>query len=160
MALSIRQATVDDLIQMQTANLWCLPENYQMKYYLYHVLSWPQLLFVAEDHKGGKGRKRGLVCVCHCRGRATGAPVRIGADEAFLLFLLFRLNSLWYDHAACCTACVVMTKTDQPVIHASRSISARVPELSAEAPLADVLCYHVVPGPGIIILFNIRLVLF
>eukprot|EP00752_Nemacystus_decipiens_P009814 g8758.t1 len=52
MALSIRQATVDDLIQMQTANLWCLPENYQMKYYLYHVLSWPQLLFVAEDHKG------------------------------------------------------------------------------------------------------------
>lgn len=52
MALSIRQATVDDLIQMQRANLWCLPENYQMKYYLYHVLSWPQLLFVAEDHKG------------------------------------------------------------------------------------------------------------
>lgn len=52
MALSIRQATVDDLLQMQTANLWCLPENYQMKYYLYHVLSWPQLLFVAEDHKG------------------------------------------------------------------------------------------------------------
>lgn len=52
MALSIRQATVDDLLQMQAANLWCLPENYQMKYYLYHVLSWPQLLFVAEDHKG------------------------------------------------------------------------------------------------------------
>lgn len=55
MALSIRQATVDDLLQMQTANLWCLPENYQMKYYLYHVLSWPQLLFVAEDHKGELG---------------------------------------------------------------------------------------------------------
>lgn len=52
MALSIRQATVDDLLQMQATNLWCLPENYQMKYYLYHVLSWPQLLFVAEDYKG------------------------------------------------------------------------------------------------------------
>mmetsp|Transcript_54975 Transcript_54975/g.81816 ORF Transcript_54975/g.81816 Transcript_54975/m.81816 type:complete len:80 (-) Transcript_54975:1581-1820(-) len=25
----IRMATVDDLIQMQTTNLWCLPENYQ-----------------------------------------------------------------------------------------------------------------------------------
>jgi len=45
----IRQATVDDLLAMQSANLWCLPENYQMKYYFYHVLSWPQLLFVAED---------------------------------------------------------------------------------------------------------------
>mmetsp|Transcript_22752 Transcript_22752/g.49853 ORF Transcript_22752/g.49853 Transcript_22752/m.49853 type:complete len:219 (-) Transcript_22752:233-889(-) len=45
----IRQATVDDLLAMQNANLWCLPENYQMKYYFYHVLSWPQLLYVAED---------------------------------------------------------------------------------------------------------------
>mmetsp|Transcript_28377 Transcript_28377/g.53660 ORF Transcript_28377/g.53660 Transcript_28377/m.53660 type:complete len:212 (+) Transcript_28377:110-745(+) len=45
----IRQATVDDLLAMQNTNLWCLPENYQMKYYFYHVLSWPQLLYVAED---------------------------------------------------------------------------------------------------------------
>ncbi|CAM9849047.1 unnamed protein product [Chrysoparadoxa australica] len=52
MAVSIRSATMDDLIQMQNTNLWCLPENYQMKYYLYHILSWPQLLQVAEDHKG------------------------------------------------------------------------------------------------------------
>lgn len=26
----IRQATSDDLLQMQTTNLWCLPENYQV----------------------------------------------------------------------------------------------------------------------------------
>ena len=37
---------------MQMTNLWCLPENYQMKYYMYHFLSWPQLLWVAEDHFG------------------------------------------------------------------------------------------------------------
>ena len=37
---------------MQNTNLWCLPENYQMKYYLYHILSWPQLLHVAEDFDG------------------------------------------------------------------------------------------------------------
>jgi ribosomal protein S18 acetylase RimI-like enzyme len=43
---------VDDLIAMQSTNLWCLPENYQMKYYFYHVLSWPQLLYVAEDVNG------------------------------------------------------------------------------------------------------------
>jgi len=48
----IRQATVDDLLAMQSTNLMCLPENYQMKYYLYHVLSWPQLLYVAEDYNG------------------------------------------------------------------------------------------------------------
>lgn len=50
--VSIRQATVHDLLQMQTTNLWCLPENYQMKYYFYHLLSWPQLLWVAEDFDG------------------------------------------------------------------------------------------------------------
>jgi ribosomal protein S18 acetylase RimI-like enzyme len=50
--VSIRRATIDDLFAMQEANLFCLPENYQMKYYLYHILSWPQLSYVAEDHKG------------------------------------------------------------------------------------------------------------
>ena len=27
----------------------CLPENYTFKYYYYHYLSWPSLIFVAED---------------------------------------------------------------------------------------------------------------
>jgi N-alpha-acetyltransferase 10/11 len=36
---------------MQDANLHNLPENYNLKYYLYHGLTWPQLLYVAEDHK-------------------------------------------------------------------------------------------------------------
>ncbi len=47
--VSIRQATAEDLVEMQNCNLFCLPENYQMKYYLYHILSWPQLLMCAED---------------------------------------------------------------------------------------------------------------
>jgi ribosomal protein S18 acetylase RimI-like enzyme len=38
---------------MQNANLWCLPENYTMVFYYYHLASWPQLLYVAED-RGGK----------------------------------------------------------------------------------------------------------
>eukprot|EP00002_Diphylleia_rotans_P028607 TRINITY_DN5780_c0_g1_i1.p1 TRINITY_DN5780_c0_g1~~TRINITY_DN5780_c0_g1_i1.p1 ORF type:complete len:171 (+),score=49.64 TRINITY_DN5780_c0_g1_i1:66-578(+) len=46
--VNIRRATIDDLPAMQHCNLSCLPENYQMKYYLYHLLSWPQLSFVAE----------------------------------------------------------------------------------------------------------------
>ena len=49
--VTIREAQISDLMNMQNANLHCLPENYQMKYYLYHSLSWPQLLYVAEDYK-------------------------------------------------------------------------------------------------------------
>ena len=48
--VSIRRATVEDLLKMQQTNLLCLPENYQFKYYIYHYLSWPSLLHVAEDH--------------------------------------------------------------------------------------------------------------
>ena len=50
--VNIRMATVNDLIEIKQCNLWCLPENYQMKYYFYHILSWPQLLWVAEDFDG------------------------------------------------------------------------------------------------------------
>ncbi|XP_025602468.2 LOW QUALITY PROTEIN: N-alpha-acetyltransferase daf-31 [Athalia rosae] len=51
MSINIRCATTEDLLNMQHCNLQCLPENYQMKYYLYHALSWPQLSYVAEDEK-------------------------------------------------------------------------------------------------------------
>ena len=50
--VSIRRAVARDLINMQSTNLMCLPENYQMKYYFYHILSWPQLLHVAETQNG------------------------------------------------------------------------------------------------------------
>lgn len=48
----IRQAKANDLLQLQAANLMCLPENYQFRYYMYHQLLWPQLLHVSENHKG------------------------------------------------------------------------------------------------------------
>mmetsp|Transcript_43613 Transcript_43613/g.120680 ORF Transcript_43613/g.120680 Transcript_43613/m.120680 type:complete len:238 (+) Transcript_43613:62-775(+) len=48
----IRPATIDDLPGMQHCNLCCLPENYQMKYYFYHMLSWPQLPHVAQEYNG------------------------------------------------------------------------------------------------------------
>ena len=50
--MNVRCATPQDLMNMQHCNLLCLPENYQMKYYLYHGLSWPQLSYVAEDENG------------------------------------------------------------------------------------------------------------
>lgn len=50
--MNIRRATPEDLPGMQACNLQNLPENYQMKYYMYHSVTWPQLSYVAEDHKG------------------------------------------------------------------------------------------------------------
>lgn len=53
---------VHDLLAMQHCNLTCLPENYQLKYYLYHILSWPQLLYVAEDtNSAGESKIVGYV---------------------------------------------------------------------------------------------------
>ncbi|RDA94283.1 hypothetical protein CP533_0574 [Ophiocordyceps camponoti-saundersi (nom. inval.)] len=47
--MDIRQLRSSDLPLIQHANLENLPENYFLKYYLYHALSWPQLSFVAVD---------------------------------------------------------------------------------------------------------------
>ena len=47
---SFRRAKAEDLLDMQNCNLWCLPENYNYKYYLYHYLSWPHILYVSEEN--------------------------------------------------------------------------------------------------------------
>lgn len=44
------------LPSIQTCNLTNLPENYFLKYYLYHALTWPQLSFVAVV-RGSKSTK-------------------------------------------------------------------------------------------------------
>ena len=38
-----------DIPHVQSTNITNLPENYYLKYYLYHALSWPQLSYVAVD---------------------------------------------------------------------------------------------------------------
>ncbi|KZS96394.1 acyl-CoA N-acyltransferase [Sistotremastrum niveocremeum HHB9708] len=50
--MNIRRARPEDMPGMQACNLQNLPENYVMKFYIYHSVSWPQLSFVAEDEKG------------------------------------------------------------------------------------------------------------
>ncbi|TQS33042.1 hypothetical protein Golomagni_06623 [Golovinomyces magnicellulatus] len=47
--MDIRILRNADLPLIQHANLDNLPENYFLKYYLYHSLSWPQLSYVAVD---------------------------------------------------------------------------------------------------------------
>ncbi|KLU83837.1 N-terminal acetyltransferase A complex catalytic subunit ard1 [Magnaporthiopsis poae ATCC 64411] len=47
--MDIRVLQPSDIPLIQHANLENLPENYFLKYYLYHALSWPQLSYVAVD---------------------------------------------------------------------------------------------------------------
>lgn len=46
--VSIRSCLPEDVFALQDCNTMNLPENYQMKYYFYHYLLWPQLLYIAE----------------------------------------------------------------------------------------------------------------
>ncbi|KAJ7466456.1 acyl-CoA N-acyltransferase [Mycena latifolia] len=50
--MNIRLAKAGDLLAMQAANLQNLPENYSLKLWIYHLITWPQISFVAEDAKG------------------------------------------------------------------------------------------------------------
>ncbi|TFK22338.1 acyl-CoA N-acyltransferase [Coprinopsis marcescibilis] len=50
--MNIRPVRVEDLMGMQSCNLHNLPENYTMRYYLYHAMTWPGLSYVAEDASG------------------------------------------------------------------------------------------------------------
>ena len=50
----IRPAEVTDLLEMQHCNLYNLPENYNLRYWLYHMASHPQLPQVAVDEFSGK----------------------------------------------------------------------------------------------------------
>ncbi|KAK2809916.1 N-terminal acetyltransferase A complex catalytic subunit ard1 [Emmonsiellopsis sp. PD_5] len=58
--LSSYPSYIDLLPSIQTCNITNLPENYFLKYYLYHALSWPQLSFVAVVRpKRGGGKESG-----------------------------------------------------------------------------------------------------
>ncbi|KAI4256229.1 MAG: hypothetical protein LQ352_002186 [Teloschistes flavicans] len=47
--MDIRVLQAADIPHVQSTNITNLPENYYLKYYLYHALSWPQLSYVAVD---------------------------------------------------------------------------------------------------------------
>lgn len=50
--MQVRRATMRDMMDMQQCNLRCLPENYHLRYYHYHICSHPELLYVCEDVNG------------------------------------------------------------------------------------------------------------
>lgn len=52
MPISLRRSNIDDIIQMQNANLHNLPENYNMWYWFYHYMRSPQTAHVSVDSSG------------------------------------------------------------------------------------------------------------
>ncbi|KAH8425767.1 peptide alpha-N-acetyltransferase complex A subunit ARD1 [Aspergillus melleus] len=67
--LSSYPSYIDLLPSIQTCNITNLPENYFLKYYLYHALTWPQLSFVAVVRpKNGYSKRAG-----HGAGAAAGS---------------------------------------------------------------------------------------
>ena len=50
----IRPAKTTDLLEMQHCNLYNLPENYNLRYWMYHITSWTQIPQVAIDERTGK----------------------------------------------------------------------------------------------------------
>lgn len=52
MPISIRRVKIDDITEMQQTNLHCLPENYQLWFWLYHYLLAPSATHVAINCRG------------------------------------------------------------------------------------------------------------
>ncbi|KAG0663830.1 N-terminal acetyltransferase A complex catalytic subunit ard1 [Monosporozyma unispora] len=107
MPINIRRATIDDIICMQNANLHNLPENYMMKYYLYHILSWPEASFVAtttsnvfdeEDLKDEEGEQQQeeddhLVINDPITGREIKLdPTYVNPGEKLVGYVLVKMN--------------------------------------------------------------------
>ena len=47
--VNIRLAGPEDMVRIQQCNILNLPENYNYMYYVYHSVSWPHIIFIAED---------------------------------------------------------------------------------------------------------------
>lgn len=75
--LSSFPSYINLLPSIQTCNITNLPENYFLKYYLYHALTWPQLSFVAvvrpkNGYRNNHNNKRG------CGGPGEEYPKVVG----------------------------------------------------------------------------------
>lgn len=59
---------------MQHCNLLCLPENYQMKYYFYHGLSWPQVRSCGTGAWGKPGGRKSNLAWLGRKGQGGKEP--------------------------------------------------------------------------------------
>lgn len=97
MPVTIRRATIEDMLCMQNANLNNLPENYLFKYYMYHILSWPEASFVATttDDVGGTGAEEFEELANNVNQGATqtkGDPCYVRPGEKLVGYVLAKMN--------------------------------------------------------------------
>ncbi|SCU88589.1 LAFA_0E13542g1_1 [Lachancea sp. 'fantastica'] len=93
MPITIRRATIDDMLCMQNANLHNLPENYLFKYYMYHILSWPEASFVATttDDVGTPGEFEELASGANA-SRCKCDPCYVRPGEKLVGYVLAKMN--------------------------------------------------------------------
>ncbi|CAR24837.1 N-acetyltransferase domain-containing protein [Lachancea thermotolerans] len=97
MPVTIRRATIEDMLCMQNANLNNLPENYLFKYYMYHILSWPEASFVATttDDVGGPADATLEELAACCEGPVSatkGDPCYVRSGEKLVGYVLAKMN--------------------------------------------------------------------
>lgn len=88
MPINIRRASVEDMTCMQNANLHNLPENYMLKYYMYHVLSWPATSFVATTTEDVREPLEGEI-----EGQSVKLDAAyVGPGEKLVGYVLVKMN--------------------------------------------------------------------
>ncbi|KAL9102336.1 MAG: hypothetical protein Q9163_002517 [Psora crenata] len=80
--MDIRLLTPADIPHVQSTNITNLPENYFLKYYLYHALSWPQLSYVAVDVSRPKKTPYDPPKISECDEDASEVGIGGEVDEA------------------------------------------------------------------------------
>lgn len=48
--MNIRQATAEDLLEIQYCNQQSLPTTYKIDVFMEHQIKWPELMYVAEEY--------------------------------------------------------------------------------------------------------------
>ncbi|AEY98092.1 FAFR409Wp [Eremothecium gossypii FDAG1] len=92
MPVTIRRATIEDILCMQNANLHNLPENYMLKYYMYHVLSWPQASIVATTTDDVFDELEEVVGEGHVHPGVKRDPTYVANGEKLVGYVLVKLN--------------------------------------------------------------------
>lgn len=92
MAITIRKASIADVQAMQNANLHNLPENYQLKYYMYHILSWPEASFVATTTDYNPETDQEATSTGTLTSEVKGDPAYVAPGEKVVGYVLAKME--------------------------------------------------------------------
>lgn len=137
--LSSYPSYIDLLPSIQTCNITNLPENYFLKYYLYHALTWPQLSFVAvvrpkNGYPSGAGKGGGGVA-----GDVAGQYPKV---VGYVLAKMEEEPTDGLQHGHITSLSVMRTHRRLGIAERLMRMSREFPPLpiSPPAPLSEVLC--------------------